>query len=405
MVGKKNEKKWQFSSVYPHSPKRLSLFTIEITQQCNFRCSYCCFSGKYFDRREHNSYSMSMETIQQVVSFILKNRNRERLTIVTFYGGEALLELEKIKWIISVLRGELGNDIGFSISSNGYALIPSTIDWLCTISDCEVYITIDGNEELHDTNRRTISGKPTYKTIINNLEYFYNNYPTEYQNRIHFLITLERWNQLPFVSDNWENNALFKNKIPKHLSFILPKDLHEMQNPASSMEERREIFEKAFEKYKKGENSLLTKQFTEWTDIIHKGMQNIQNDNKITTITCLEDMYRTFISAKGDIYICERFCSEHTIGNVNINGIDYDKLNKIENSFIERRNKFCTNCNAAPLCRICMISLNYTDKELEALCNTEREMVELIKEYTWKRRMYDREKDLIECNETTNIMQ
>ena len=393
---KNNNELWHFSLVRPHAPKRLSLFTLELTQQCNFRCKYCCFSGNYKDRRKHNSLTMSYATMHQTLKFILDNRCPDRLTIVTFYGGEALLALDKIKWMISKLRTELGADVGFSISSNGYVLTPKVTDWLCTIDDCMIYITIDGFEELHDANRRTVSDKPTYKTILNNLKYFKARYPYEYESRVNFLVTLKQWNQLPLVSDKWKNNNFFKGKLPKHLSFILPKNIDEMANIVSPLEERRDVLETAFNRYKEGEDSLLTHQFIEWTDNIYRGLQCIQDCSEITIKTCIEDMYRTFINARGDIYVCERFCSEYNIGNVNKEGLDEGKLIELEETYIKRRNKICVNCNAAPLCRMCMLILNYNDEELNALCKTERLMVELIKEYAWKRRMYDRKKMLVE---------
>lgn len=396
MVGKADKISWRFSSIHPHAPKRLSLFTVELTQQCNFRCSYCCFSGAYRDRRVHSQSAMPMLTMHHTVSFILQNRCPDRLTIVTFYGGEALLALDKIKWMISALRSELGSNVGFSISSNGYLLTPSTIDWLCGIDNCDIYITIDGNENLHDSNRRTLSGKPTYKTIISNLEYFKSRYPLDFNKRVNYLVTLKKWDQLPYISDEWNRNSLFGHKIPKHLSFILPKNLYEMQNPVSSIAEKRVVLEIAFERYKSGEKSLLTQQFVEWTDNIYRGIQQVSDGNELTVITCLEDMYRTFISSEGDIYICERFGTEHIIGNVNKGGIDEDKLLNLENAFISRRNRICNDCSAASLCRICMTCLNYTEEELEAVCKTERDMVKLIKEYTWKRRMFDREQQLLE---------
>lgn len=394
MDGDFQNEKWHFSSVHPHAPKRLSLFTVELTQQCNFRCSYCCFSGKYHDRRVHNAHIMSMQTMQETLNFILNGRCSDRLTIVTFYGGEALLALDKIKWMIQSLRSVLGKDVGFSISSNGYALTPSTIDWLCTIDDCEIYITIDGYEELHDANRRTVSGKPTYGRILSNLQYFKDKYPEEYLKRVNFLITLRTWKQLPDVSDRWRTNTFWSEKIPKHLSFILPVNVEEMRIPVSPINERREVLDIAFERYRQGEKSLLTQQFMEWTDNIHRGMQYVQEGNDISVVTCLEDMYRTFISAEGDIYICERFCSEYKIGSVDSGGIDEAQLQNLENSFVERRNRFCAECSAAQLCTLCMTSLNYNDEELDAICDTERAMVELIKEYSWKRRMFDRERQL-----------
>lgn len=395
MVGKGNDPLWHFSSVFPHSQRRLSLFTVELTQQCNFRCNYCCFSGLYNDRRVHNSLVMSVQTMQDLIDYILDNRDPSRLTIVTFYGGETLLALENIKWMISVLRNKLGSDIGFSISSNGYLLTRLTVDWLCSVADCDLYITIDGYEKLHDLNRRTISNKPTYRRILSNLEYFKMSYPEEYQKRVNFLVTLSKWEQLPDVSDRWNADVFFKDKIPKHLSFILPKSKEEMEYPISSITARKSVLENAFERYKQGEKSLLTQLFIEWTDVIYRGMQNIQEGKEIKTITCLEDMYRTFVSAEGDIYICERFCSEHSIGNLSTGGIDFNKLKKLEDNFISRRNRLCNNCPDAQLCSLCMTSLNYNDDELLMLCKTERQMIQLLKDFAWRRRNFDREKQLI----------
>lgn len=390
---------WSFSAIHPHSKRRLSLFTLELTQQCNFRCSYCCFSGKYHDRRVHNARQMTLETMEQTLRFIVDSHCKDRLTIVTFYGGEALLALDKIKWMISHLRLALGSNVGFSISTNGYALSKDVVDWLCTVDDCEVYITIDGYRELHNSNRRTAGGQPTFDRIMSNLRYFRDKYPVEYNKRVHFLVTLQRWRQLPEVSDKWMNNSFLRDKIPVHMSFILPKNIQEMRNSVSPMKERLEVLELALERYQKGEDSLLTRQFKEWTDGPLRNMSHWQNGTEITVATCLEDMYRTFISAEGDVYVCERFCSNFTIGHVSYKQVlDERKIDELEQHFIDRRNRLCTHCTAAKSCTMCMTSLNYSDEELSALCVTEREMCAAIKEYSWRRRMYDRKKELSNIN-------
>lgn len=62
-------------------------------------------------------------------------------------------------------------------STNSLALDKKTIDWLCTIDDCEVYITIDGYKELHDNNRKTANGQPTFfYKILSKLHYFKETY-------------------------------------------------------------------------------------------------------------------------------------------------------------------------------------------------------------------------------------
>lgn len=332
--------------------------------------------------------------MRDTIRFILANRCADRLTIITFYGGESLLALGKIKWMMKELRAVLGIGVGFSISTNGYALTPKVIDWLVSVSDCHVYITIDGYRDLHDQNRRTAGGLPTYDKILANLRYFKTAYPEEYQARVGYLVTLSRWSQLPEVSERWRTDSFFGDKIPKHLSFLLPSNLSEMQNPASPIEERRKVMWIAFERYKYGEKSLLTQMFDELTASMLRNMLTAQSGKDVVVTTCLEDMYRTFVSAEGDVYICERFGSGHAVGSVADGKLDRARVERMEADFINRRNQRCSHCSAAVSCRICMTAANYTDMELDALCTTERMMIDLLKEFAWQRRMFDRRKQL-----------
>lgn len=256
--------------------------------------------------------------MRDTIRFILANRCADRLTIITFYGGESLLALGKIKWMMKELRAVLGIGVGFSISTNGYALTPKVIDWLVSVSDCHVYITIDGYRDLHDQNRRTAGGLPTYDKILANLRYFKTAYPEEYQARV----------------------------------------------------------------------------FDELTASMLRNMLTAQSGKDVVVTTCLEDMYRTFVSAEGDVYICERFGSGHAVGSVADGKLDRARVERMEADFINRRNQRCSHCSAAVSCRICMTAANYTDMELDALCTTERMMIDLLKEFAWQRRMFDRRKQL-----------
>ena len=69
-------------------------FVIGITRQCNFRCKYCCFSGKYSNMRTHSDKHMSRETMDQAINFIKTNVAENQTVFVSFYGGEALMQME-----------------------------------------------------------------------------------------------------------------------------------------------------------------------------------------------------------------------------------------------------------------------------------------------------------------------
>ena len=54
----------------------LSSMVLQVTQQCNLRCSYCAYSGAYHNRT-HNSARMSFETAKKAINFYIARETRE----------------------------------------------------------------------------------------------------------------------------------------------------------------------------------------------------------------------------------------------------------------------------------------------------------------------------------------
>ena len=80
---------------------RIEGLTLQITQKCNMRCSYCSFTcGDNIHGRSHSSNSMSYETAISAIDFYYQHSMDSKLINIAFYGGEPLLELKKIKKII-----------------------------------------------------------------------------------------------------------------------------------------------------------------------------------------------------------------------------------------------------------------------------------------------------------------
>lgn len=77
-----------------------------ITEDCNFRCKYCIYSGKYSSERTHSTKKMSFNTAQKAVDMFLKNimvqnrANKGRNIYIVFFGGECLLEFGLLKRIV-----------------------------------------------------------------------------------------------------------------------------------------------------------------------------------------------------------------------------------------------------------------------------------------------------------------
>ena len=223
-----------YTETMDYSYDKLSMFTIEITQQCNLRCKYCIYSGKYENRRPHNEQSFPSDAIPSLINFIASHADKSAPVItICFYGGEALLQKDKIQKIIAELDS-LNFTFEFTISSNGVLLSEETIDWICSEPNLKVTITIDGDKLIHDANRIFPSGKGSFDVVMKNLRRFKERFPREYEERVQFLSTVESITYLPELSTFWAQHPLLASHRPVHISTILPNfSKGILSNPAS----------------------------------------------------------------------------------------------------------------------------------------------------------------------------
>lgn len=110
--------------------------TLNITQGCNLRCAYC--------QVDKNPKIMAWEMLKEALDWCRKNVERP---YISFFGGEPLLEYDKIKWSI-----ENYPDIGFGLSTNITLLTPEKIKFFFE-HHTNFLFSIDGIGEIHDLTR------------------------------------------------------------------------------------------------------------------------------------------------------------------------------------------------------------------------------------------------------------
>lgn len=370
----------EFEMAESYSLNKISTFTIEVTQECNLRCRYCCYSGEYKNRRSHQSIELSDENLSKCIEFIVNNMDRDSPYItLCFYGGEALLAKQKIERIIKLLQSKYSNtEFLFSISSNGLLLNESNIEWICNTPNLQVVVTIDGDKVMHDKNRVTSSGQGSFDIILQNLTRFQKLYPELYLQKVQFISTVRSISDVIRLNSFWMNNELLKDNRPKHISSLIPNfSKGESISPKTSPFEL--FFQAAFESYINNKDNILTDELQRYINIIkYRTLNCIPSKQRF--ITCLHEPYSCFITANGKLYVCERFCQEHYIGDLN-RGIDRQRCIELNKSFTNRKGTYCSNCWAKRLCRICATNLNNTDEQFCQYCNTERTQLKLALQY------------------------
>ncbi|MEN2975224.1 MAG: TIGR04084 family radical SAM/SPASM domain-containing protein, partial [Candidatus Caldarchaeales archaeon] len=123
------------------------LFIIYTTGRCNLKCSYC--GGSFNPEIVPWSINYSLDYLENLV---------ERDDVIAFYGGEPLLNLKKIEYIMDKISPSK-----WVIQTNGLLLHRLDKHYLDRIDT--IMVSLDGGEEITDMNR----GRGVYRKVIENI--------------------------------------------------------------------------------------------------------------------------------------------------------------------------------------------------------------------------------------------
>ncbi len=116
---------------------------------------------------------MNIEDMFQILdkTYDYIQKKRIKSFSIILHGGEPFLwPLQNFERIFNYinLRNNSKYEIKFSIQTNGYK-IPWNLLKLLYEQKVPIGISIDGPKELHDSFRLTHNGRPTYNTVLNNI--------------------------------------------------------------------------------------------------------------------------------------------------------------------------------------------------------------------------------------------
>lgn len=142
---------------------------INPTLNCNFRCWYCY--------EEHKVGStMSEEVFQSTKNLIFRKIQQERFQEfkLSFFGGEPLLYYQKIALPLikytKTLADINGTRLIIHFTTNGYLLSSERIKELKALGTNSFQITLDGDEEQHNSVRFPQKGNGSYDKILKNIQ-------------------------------------------------------------------------------------------------------------------------------------------------------------------------------------------------------------------------------------------
>lgn len=311
--------------------------TIQVTEDCNLRCTYCYQHNK-------TSKKLDAEKGKKFIDLILNSdkksnkyiRSKECLGVVlNFIGGEPFLEIDTVDILTDYFINkmiELNHPWLFryqiNIGTNGILYFDDKVQNYIkkNMHHLSLGITIDGNKELHDKCRIDLDGKGSYDRAIAALN--------------HYSSTYDRYG-LSKITISPENISFFKQSL---IDFI------EKQHYAC-------IYSNCV--YEKGwtidHAKILYKELKDFSDYLLNN--NLQDKTYLSILDWpigreYSELDRTFcggngemiaLDVNGDIYPCIRY-TPSSIGNPNLKF----KIGDVDNGFIyneeqEERLK-CLSC-------------------------------------------------------------
>ena len=356
---------------------------LNVTEDCNLRCSYCVFSGHYEGHRGYSRKYMSEEIALKSIDYFLKN-DTEKVN-VAFYGGEPLLAFPLIKMVVSYVKSRSDKQVGFSMTSNGTLLGNDGVIQFLIENNFVLTVSLDGPGEVHDRYRKQIDGRGTYNLVTENLEKIKSMDEKYYRTKVIFSVVNAPPYRLDTTLNYFSQNTLInKNSIT---SSFLSRSRNSFTGSVEMDERgiREGNFNLIYDVYRE---RMLSK------ELIPPYIQSMverhilqfyqRNKSELNNIPangcCVPGMRRQFVDMDGSIYPCEKMGCSYPLGDIH-NGLDFSKIKRLVEMYVDLSSQ-CLDCWACRLCSICYATCLNTGvlcgdrKEVE--CKAVRKRIEDI---------------------------
>lgn len=380
-------------SVFPQSKVREGIrnlrrsgpnvLVLTITEQCNFRCAYCTYSGGYQHSRAHSSKSMPLEVALQAVTWY-GSFERDDYHI-GFYGGEPLLHFDLIARIVGHARNTLadGKKLTFGLTTNGSMLTEKIMDYLKE-HEFEVHISLDGPADIHDRYRIDAQGRKTFDKVWKNVCVLKERHPKYFDESVGFTMTVVPEDPLDRIrSFIDEHTAIFEGKIPK-VSPLSEEDPgiydHLGVEPDRRAIDYTDTARRFLEASLAGrtpdgfsracmEAAMRRLHFREMCEIDHFETHGGQ---------CIPGI-RCHVDPDGILHMCEHIGHHFPIGSLS-DGFDAERIERYLEDYGRLVEQTCRDCWALRLCKKCFANLTrgprLSEKRMREFCRKKLEKLE-----------------------------
>ncbi len=300
---------------------------IELTNGCNLDCTYCYISASKKTRKY-----LSKEKVLEILNF-LKEGICSPSVLYFAGGGEPTLNFKLLKQLPNLCKKFGFNDCEFDLTTNGTILTNEMIEFFKR-NKVKLNISIDGDEETHNTSRIYRNGKGSFKDAFNNIKVLKEN-GIEFSCKTVVHPNNKKLHKIFSFFEEQKINFRFNLVTQSYDAHFLPQ----IEN-LKIFEEQLDIVFDMYRKRIEENKQIYSIKIVNDLKRIHFGLTN--------EIACGASRSGVFIDIEGNIFPCSAHTSsiDLAIGNI-YKGIDYDSV---------QRNKFYAQpVNNYSACKVCWV--------------------------------------------------
>ncbi len=366
------------------------MLILEVTERCNFMCTYCQRNLPIAGVARHGVRDMDWGTARAAIDDFLQHcctaepRNEgdepspgavpspaERRQVVddniyvSFYGGEPLLNFSLLKKCTEYVLKKAKGKVYFALTTNGYLLEGDKAEFMGA-HNFLVTVSFDGPASFHDRHRRTKEGLPTHDVVFDHLRAFIRRYPRRVVciNVVVARGTNAREVHRYFTSADWippTTRVRMAPASPPYPGYYqCPPGTEEFPGWREMHKEFKEglIQGRVYPGLENREVSLMREVLSNDFMELHRNRWRIAHRRQepkpyIPPGPCVAGAVRTFVSVTGEYYPCERVLPRemYQIGSVTT-GMDEERVYNLFREFIECTRQECERCWCLAFCVI-----------------------------------------------------
>jgi uncharacterized protein len=358
--------------------RKLSKITLQLTQNCNFRCTYCVYNGALNSRqRSHSKKRMSWQTANDAVDFLWNHSVDSSHVDIGFYGGEPLLEFPLIKEVVDYSERQFfGKELTFSMTTNGSLLTMEIIHFLHD-HNFNLFISLDGTKEINDKNRVFANGRGTFDSVMKKIELI-NKITPDYFKKLGINMVIDPTNNFDCINSFYIKGAELNdvNIMPSYVNYDYINRKTTFSDEYTWRYEYQ-LFLAILTKFKRfPDNNLcpiakvsITRTISEFSGF---ATGTALREIDIPAGPCIPGQMRLFIDVSGRFYPCERVSEKSTamcIGSIH-EGFSIGMANHLLNAAALTQAE-CCNCWCFRYCMQCARSADDENGELSAVTKLE----------------------------------